>query len=313
MKVWITGARGFVGRHAASACAARGMVVGGLGHGAWPQAAHQRLGISHWMNGDITLANLDNLAASIGAPDLVLHLAGGSAVGPSFAQPMEDFRRSVASATELAEWLRLRSPSTRLAMASSAAVYGAGHEGAISETAPCRPFSPYGYHKRMAELVFESYARSFGLSVALVRYFSVYGPGLRKQLLWDCCTRLSEQPVHLSLGGHGQERRDWLHVADAADLLVRAAHAADASCRVYNGGTGTATTIRHVAEHLCFAWGRVGLPLAFSGQSRPGDPEQLVADTAAARSIGWQPSTAWREGLEEYVRWFVQQAGLASC
>ena len=308
MTVWVTGARGFIGRHAARVVADQGHRVAGLGHGAWPDAGRAAAGLGAWLNGEISPANLDSLAASHGAPDLVLHLAGGSAVGPSFAQPAEDFRRSVMAAGDLAEWLRLRAPAARLVMASSAAVYGAGHAGQINESAACRPFSPYGFHKRMAELVLESYARSFGLRAAIVRFFSVYGPGLRKQLLWDVCSRLAAQPDHLALGGQGTELRDWLHAADAARLLLAAAGAATADCPVINGGTGIATPIRAVAAALCDGWHRPALPLQFSGLARAGDPASLVADGHAARALGWQPQVAWRQGMADYVAWYRAQA-----
>jgi UDP-glucose 4-epimerase len=304
MKVWITGAHGFIGRHAAHAFAARGDSVAGLGHGAWTEADHRSAGVVLWRNGEVSHANLDAVAAHTGAPDAIVHLAGGSAVGASFAQPAEDLNRSVAAAAALAEWVRLRAPAAALVMASSAAVYGAGHAGPIAESALTAPFSPYGYHKRMAELLLESYARNFGLRCAVLRLFSVYGPGLRKQLLWDACTRLAQSPTALALGGSGGEMRDWLHVADACSLLIAAVDAAGADCPIFNGGTGVATPIRDIASTLCLHWGTPTLAVSFSGQSRPGDPHSLVADIAAARALGWQPQIAWHDGLADYVAWF---------
>ena len=129
MMVLVTGARGFIGRHVALCLAAAGPEVVGVGHGAWSDAELELFGLLQWRNGEVSHANLDALATSHGLPDVVVHLAGGSAVGSSFAQPAEDFRRTVTAVGELAEWLRLRAPATRLVMASSAAVYGAGHAG----------------------------------------------------------------------------------------------------------------------------------------------------------------------------------------
>ena len=311
MTTWVTGARGFIGRHVARALSADGQRAIGLGHGAWPAAEWQSAGLADWCNGEVTHANLDAMAARHGVPTVVLHLAGGSAVGPSFSHPAEDFARSVTAAGALAEWMRLRSPATRLVMASSAAVYGAGHAGPIAESAQCRPFSPYGFHKRMAELALESYARNFGLRVAVVRFFSVYGPGLQKQLLWDACTRLTDRPPQLDLGGHGGELRDWLHVADAVSLLRRAADAASADCPVFNGGTGVATPICDLAEVLCQNWQRPALALRFSGVARAGDPASLVADVSLAQGLGWQAQVDWRQGVRGYVAWFRARGGSA--
>lgn len=304
MKVWITGARGFIGRHTARAFADAGHHVVGLGHGAWTEAEHQRCGLHAWRNGAVTHANLDALALHLGPPETVVHLAGGSAVGPSFVQPAEDLQRSVLAAADLAEWLRLRAPSAALVMASSAAVYGAGHAAAIAETTSCAPFSPYGFHKRMAELVLESYARNFGLRVAVVRFFSVYGPGLKKQLLWDVCGQLVGHGAALELGGSGDELRDWLHVHDAARLLLLAADHAGAEPWLVNGGTGVATSVREIASTMIQEIRRP-LPLHFSGRSRSGDPQRLVADVSKLSSLGFAPSRYWADGVADYARWYL--------
>lgn len=309
MIILVTGARGFIGRHVSRHAADNGHVVAGLGHGAWPEAAHRKWGVAEWRNGEISPANLDALSAAVGLPDIVIHLAGGSAVGPSFAQPAEDFSRSVVAASELLEWVRLRAPQARLVMASSAAVYGAGHDGLIPESAVCTPYSPYGYHKRMAEMLLESYARNFGLRVAIVRLFSVYGPGLRKQLLWDACTRLAAGEKVLALGGTGDELRDWLHVDDVARLMQWAADRASPEALVFNGGTGRATSVRKIAARLCSAWGE-GCTATFSGSARLGDPVKLVADVTQVQAAGFQPERRWEHGIDSYVAWFRAQGGM---
>jgi len=306
MTIFITGAKGFIGRFTAREFARSGELVAGLGHGAWAESEHQAWGVHDWRNGDVTHANLDALAFSVGIPEIVVHLAGGSSVGPSFAQPAEDFHRSVVAISELLEWVRLRAPQARVVMASSAAVYGAGHTGPISESSACTPFSPYGFHKRMAEILLESYAANFGLRVAIVRLFSVYGPGLRKQLLWDACTRLAHGAQVLELGGSGKELRDWLHVSDVARLMVWAAQRASSRVELVNGGTGVATSVRSIAGQLCAAWGE-GCSVVFNGRARAGDPQQLVADVARASAEGFTPSMAWQEGINAYVQWFREQ------
>jgi UDP-glucose 4-epimerase len=304
---WITGARGFIGRHLSRHLSRQDKSVQGLGHGAWVEAEHRSWGVTDWINGDISMANLDALAARAGLPDVVYHLAGGSAVGPSFATPAEDFKRSVLALGELLEWLRTRSPATAIVMASSAAVYGAGHTSPIAETAVCSPYSPYGFHKRMAELLLESYGRNFGLHVAIVRLFSVYGPGLRKQLLWDACTRLSQGGSKLELGGSGNELRDWLHVEDAARIIVQAASKAEPNCFLLNGGTGVATPVREIAMQLCASWGADAKP-QFSGIGRAGDPQCLVANADKLLSHDIRVSHAWRAGLDEFVAWYKSSA-----
>jgi UDP-glucose 4-epimerase len=299
----ITGARGFVGRHLALSLHQQGIQVCGIGHGAWTESERAAWGLDHWLNGEVSKRNLDLVQSDMGKPDMVFHLAGGSSVGPSLSAPEEDFRRSVLSAAELLEWARLAAPDVRLVLASSAAVYGAGHSCAIRETDALAPYSPYGYHKRIAEELFESYGKNFGLNVSIVRLFSVYGSEIRKQLLWDACGRLAKDSTHLVLGGSGDEMRDWFHISDAVELLRMTVERACHDGFIVNGGTGVAVTVRQVAAQLCAAW-CMETQLEFSGKSRAGDPQYLVADVAQAAALGFVPQTAWQAGVADYVAWF---------
>lgn len=309
MLVLVTGAHGFVGREVVKHFATLGHVVVGLGHGAWAELEYRQIGLSNWISGSITIANLDSLALHYGCPDVVIHLAGGSSVGVSFLAPVEDLTRTVMGGAELLEWVRLRSPGTRIVLASSAAVYGACHDAPVREDALCHPFSPYGFHKRMIELLFESYARNFDLRVGVVRLFSVYGSELRKQLLWDACCRLASNVDLLQLGGTGDETRDWLHVSDAARLIALVVEQVSSTYFVVNGGTGVATPVCDIANQLCASWGSKVRP-NFSGYARAGDPVHLVADTAYLISLGFIAEKDWCEGISEYVAWFKTVNGV---
>lgn len=305
MVLFITGANGFIGHHVALHFSKLGYQLVGIGHGAWEERKYVACGLSGWLNGEISLANLDVLAAKFGIPDGIIHLAGGSSVGPSINTPAEDFRRTVVATADLAEWVHLHAPKAAIVMASSAAVYGAQHTNPIKENATCMPFSPYGYHKRMAELSLESYAHNFDLRVVNVRLFSIYGIGLKKQLLWDSCTKLAQGNDILLLGGHGAELRDWLHVQDAVALLDCGLNHASSDAPVINGGTGVATSVREIAEHLVLCWGG-NKSIQFSGMARAGDPQSLVANYSLAEQFGWKPGFDWKAGIAEYVRWFKE-------
>jgi UDP-glucose 4-epimerase len=239
---------------------------------------------------------------------MIFHLAGGSSVGLSLKTPEEDFRRSVDSTIQLLEWTRNHAAHARLVLASSAAVYGAGYSRPICETDSLVPYSPYGYHKRMAELLFESYSQNFGLLTAVVRLFSVYGPELRKQLLWDLCNRCKTKPENLVLAGSGLEMRDWLHVSDAVAYLNQAAMLANSQSFVVNGGRGVGVAVKEIAELVRDTW-HLKIPITFNGSSRTGDPHYLVANVELARSIELVPKIDWQEGIKEYIKWFQQIEG----
>ncbi|MEA3029345.1 MAG: UDP-glucose 4-epimerase [Sphingomonadales bacterium] len=301
--IWITGARGFIGRHLAKHLAGAGHRVAGVGHGIWPEADAWRWGVTDWLNADVDAASLTQLAATSGAPACVYHLAGGSSVGASLAAPLEDFRRTAASSAELLEWTRSNAPSAAVVAVSSAAVYGEGHSGPIDEDAATRPFSPYGFNKYAMEQLFRCYAQSFGCRIAIVRLFSIYGNGLTKQLLWDLCTRFEDNAGELLLAGSGEELRDWLHVDDVAVLLEKASARASPDVALVNGGRGTGLAVRSIVELVRAAWSDAPR-VSFSGSRRPGDPFSLVAATRRLDQWGFRPAVAPERGIADYVAWF---------
>ena len=290
----VTGAAGFIGSALVGALAARGYRVHGLDRTAPDETLRAR--VAQWSVADLNQGSPPDLSAA----DEVYHCAGSGMVGPSFNDPLADFRANVATTASLVAALAIRRGG-RLVLVSSAAVYGVQPVTPIAETAPLNPTSPYGVHKGLAERQVRDYARNFGFDAAVVRLFSVYGPGLRKQLLWDACTKLTQGVP--SFGGDGSEERDWIQVDDAAALLIQAAAVATPACPTFNGGTGVSTTVRQALELLARKLGQAA-PLRFSGETRLGDPRALVASVAAARAIGWKPRIPLADGIAQYAEWF---------
>jgi UDP-glucose 4-epimerase len=297
----VTGAVGFLGRHVARGLAAAGWRVAGVGHGDWDAAERRCFGVGDWRVGDVTADTL----ASFGDPDLIVHCAGGGSVAASLADPPADFARTVATTATVLDFARRRKRPPRIVYPSSPAVYGANAGSAAHTDAALAPISPYGLHKKMAEDLCRFHAAQYGLPVAIVRLFSVYGAGLRKQLLWDACSKIAGGRAVFA--GTGDEVRDWLHIDDAVALLLLAADHATGDCPTVEGGTGIGTPNRAVLRSLCTLLERSTSP-AFSGTARAGDPPRYVADIAAARRWGWEPRRALADGLALYAGWFKEQA-----
>ena len=215
-------------------------------------------------------------------------------------RPYQDFQRTVSTTASVLEFVRTCAPSARVVFPSSGSVYGSAGEP-TSEEREARPRSPYATHKWVAEQLCAEYGRRFGVASAVIRFFSLYGPGLRKQLLWDACSRIARGEV--AFDGTGCERRDFVHVEDATALAAIAADRASPSAPVVNGGTGIAPTIAEVVEQVAAAFPGAGRPV-FTGAPRPGDPDGMVADPSQAREWGWRAERAWREGVREYCAWF---------
>jgi UDP-glucose 4-epimerase len=255
-------------------------------------------GIAEWHSADVVTETLMTYA---GEPDVIVHCAGSGSVGFSMTHPYQDFQRTVATTLAILEYARLYAPQACIAYPSSAGVYGVVQKLPIVETDRLTPNSPYGVHKRLAEELCASYAKHFGIRAAVVRLFSIYGAGLRKQLLWDASRKIVAGEN--GFFGTGDEIRDWLHVEDAAGLLIAAIDHATAKCPIVNGGSGVGVTVRDMLMELFACFGRTERP-AFSGTSRGGDPAGYIADISLVQEWGWRPKVGRQEGVREYAAWF---------
>ncbi len=300
--VLITGAYGFIGRHIARLYGEKGWKVLAMGHGGWSRKEWNDWNIAEWHTCDITIESLLTYA---GEPDVIVHCAGGGSVGFSVSHPFQDYQRTVETAAHVLEFVRLHAPRAVVVYPSSAGVYGAAARLPISEDSPRNPLSPYGVHKKMAEDLIGSYSRHFGVPSAVVRLFSVYGKGLRKQLLWDACTKLASNETMFF--GTGDETRDLLHIRDAAELLFTAGEHASHESPIVNGGSGTGTMIRDIVTEIFSCFKRTDQPI-FTDNTRPGDPEHYAANITKAISWGWKPTIDRLSGIKEYVQWFMEGA-----
>lgn len=304
MRLLVTGARGAIGRHVAATARARDFSVVGIGHGS---GSSHGTDMNHWLESDVNLDGLTRLTRLAGAPDAVVHLAGGSLVGASVSDPVRDYQRTVESTTALLAWHRTAAPAAPIVFVSSAAVYGSSHQGLIGEGTRLAPSSPYGEHKLEAEMALRVYARSSPASqICILRPFSVYGPGLRKQLIWDLVRRALAESSPIWLGGTGRELRDFVHIADAAECVLNAIPLAQNDCPTFNVCTGIPTATGDIVRMITMMLGDA--EVRFSGERRAGDPDTLVGDPALASAVGLSPRTLLREGLEETVAWIREQS-----
>lgn len=290
--VLITGIAGFLGRYTAREFARAGWHVVGVDDVAPDQAPP---GVEfHRLR--LPSAALDPLLTKV-APAACIHAAGRASVASSLRDPASDFRDGVVLTFELLDALRRCAPRCRVALLSSAAVYGDPSSLPVRETDPIAPLSPYGYHKRQCELLLEEFARLYALPSVAVRIFSAYGPGLRRQVVWDICER-ALTTGRLVLHGTGSESRDFVHALDIARGLVHLVEHAPASAEIYNLASGTQTTIREVATVL-LAHLHLNLQPEFDGQRTPGDPVHWRADLSRLTALGFSPEITLEEGLRE--------------
>ncbi len=302
-KAIVLGAFGFLGQAAVRRLVEAGFEVAGLGHGGSKAGAVRAAGCRDWQSGSITVVELETLLDRFGLPDVVVHAGGAGTVSEVWKTPLAAFERSVASTAAVLETIRQRAPEALLIIASSAAVYGEQQQQPIIETVPAAPVSPYGTHKQMIENLAIGAARDFGLRICIIRFFSLYGPGLRKQLLFDICNRLTRGERSLLLAGEGSETRDFFHIDDATRLIVTLIGSESTGLRIINGGSGTPTTVSSAAKALIDAFGS-DAKLGFTGVKPPGNPDHMCADLAACQRISFSPDVRFGDGIADYVDWF---------
>lgn len=295
----VTGGYGFLGRATAKQFKSHGYRVVGVGNGRWDGDDLRLHGFDEWLDAGVTMASLLTYKERF---DVIVHCAGNGSVGYSVLNPLQDFKKSVDSTAELLEFVRISNPDAVVVYPSSAGVYGAKEDYPIRESDDLNPISPYGYNKRLSEQLCESYSKIFGLKIRVIRFFSIYGPELTKQLLWDASNKILGAEKEIEFAGSGQETRDFIFVKDATKLItIMSAQHAD--YLVVNGASGIRVTVKSIIEQLR---DRINpkLDIAFSGNIRHGDPQHYHADISLAASLGWKPSTSLSTGLDQYVDWF---------
>ena len=297
--VLITGGFGFLGKAAASKFKLCGYNVFGIGNGRWDSHEFNSHGFDGWLDATVSMSSLASLNQKF---DVIVHCAGNGSVGYSLTNPLQDFKKTVDGTAELLEYVRLSNSAARLVYPSSAGVYGSKPDVPIKETDPLNPISPYGYHKRAAEELCESYARTYGLNVSIIRFFSIYGPGLTKQLLWDASNKLLSSQDEVVFWGTGEETRDWIYIDDATELIIRAAQISE-TVNIINGASGIRVTVRDTIELMRDALGSQAT-IAFNNIVKEGDPRFYNADTSATQKWGFISKTPLAEGIQKYASWY---------
>lgn len=303
MLVLITGANGFIGKYVAKYYKSKGYQVIGIGHGDWVQAEYHVWGIDEWHKCDITLENLILYANN---PEIIVHCAGSGSVEFSIHHPLADFQRTVSTTYAVLEYIKTASMKTKLIYPSSAAVYGLIQSLPIKENQGLHPISPYGIHKKMAEEACNLYAKQYGISVIIMRLFSVYGDELKKQLLWEACEKINKGASEF--WGSGEEKRDWIHIHEVAELMYLAGEKADSQCECVNVGTGNSVTVKELLQILFNSYGKKSQSPRFNGKIKSGNPDCYEADIEKIQQWGWVNRTMLQDGVMQYVTWYKENA-----
>lgn len=309
--VLVTGAAGFIGSHLSERLLARGEQVVGLDNfnDFYDPAIKRRHAASlqrhpgfRLVEGDIRDRALVDHVLQQARPRSIVHLAAMAGVRPSLLDPALYHDVNGTGTAVLLDAAR-RADVPRFLFGSSSSVYGGNEKVPFHEDDDVsQPVSPYAATKRANELTCWTFHHLYGLDVACLRFFTVYGPRQRPEMAIHKFVRLVERGESLPLFGDGRTERDYTYVDDILDGVLKA-HDRSTGFRIYNLGESRTVSLRRLVEAIGQATGRE--PRVDWQPLQPGDVPRTFADVSRARDeLGYDPRVDLEEGLARFVAWY---------
>lgn len=295
-RVLITGCTGFLGGWLTERLVTQGADVYGLVWEVDPDALFFRHGLDRQVTcipGDVrNLSLLRRIVEGCGI-EAVFHLAAQAIVTRANSSPLETYETNTGGTWTLLEALRLAGHVRQIVVASSDKVYGDQKDLPYRESSPLCATNPYDVSKACADLIARSYARTFGLPLAVVRCGNIYGggdlnfdrliPGTIRAVLRD------ENPI---IRSDGAFTRDYLYVDDVVDAYLLVAQAIEGQrCygESFNFGTGQPFSVLQVVRLILEITGRYHLRPIVLDAARAEIRHQSLSSEKARRCLGWRP------------------------
>jgi UDP-glucuronate 4-epimerase len=239
----------------------------------------------------------------------VINLAAWAGTRISLSDPWIYVSTNTTGALNMMELCRQRGIG-KFVMASSSSVYGNLSQPPYKETDETdHPLQPYAATKKAAEVMAYAYHHLYGLDVTVLRYFTVYGPAGRPQMvMFRFCKWIAEgQPVVVN--GDGEQSRGFTYLDDIARGTILALK--PLGYEVLNLGGHGVVTINRMIEML---EERIGKPAQIVHEAfHPADVVASSADVSRAKEIlGWTPRISLDEGMTRLVDWYMQERDWAS-
>jgi len=259
--------------------------------------------------------NIESYLSAIKNADVIIHLAGQTAVTTSLLNPKVDFSSNIEGGFALLEAARINNPKAIILYASTNKVYGnlnlhvrKAHPNGVSENERLEFISPYGCSKGTIDQYMQDYYRSFGIRTVVFRQSCVYGPhqmGVEDQ---GWVAHFSNQILHnksITLFGDGNQVRDLLYVDDlikAYKCAIEKMHIVSGQVFNIGGGKKNAYSLLQVIALLKKKTGSI--PSLNYLAERLGDQKYFVSDNSKAkRLLNWQPTTSFKKGITSLISW----------
>ena len=252
--------------------------------------------------GDLTDAGAVNALFAATKFDQVIHLAARAGVRPSLEQPALYQRVNVEGTVNILEAAR-KTGCKKITIASSSSVYGVNAKVPFSESDPIfSAVSPYAASKLAGEALGHVYHHIYGLDVAMLRFFTVYGPRQRPDLAIHKFTKLIDSGQPIPVFGDGSTARDHTFITDILDGIL-ACTRKEFGFEVFN--LGESQTVK-LSELIALIESALGKKAVIDRQPlQPGDVPITYADISKAKKmLGYNPQVKAAKGIPLFVEWY---------
>jgi UDP-glucose 4-epimerase len=313
-KALVTGAGGFIGSHLVEGLVERGYRVRAFVHynsqGSWhnlDRVAPPVLSSLEVVAGDI--ADSFSVDRAVEGCDVVFHLAALIGIPYSYVAPSSYVATNVTGTLNVLEACR-RHGVARVVHTSTSETYGSAQYVPIDERHPLVGQSPYSATKIAADKLAESFQRSFGTPVVVLRPFNTFGPrqSLRAVIPTVIVQALTREALSL---GSLEPVRDFTFVSDTVAGFIAAAESERVVGETVNLGVGAGVSIRELVDGIGEILGRRLSVAEDRDRLRPPQSEvtRLVSDNRKARELmGWSPAVPLRAGLERTLAYLREHS-----
>lgn len=234
--------------------------------------------------------------------DQVIHLAARAGVRPSLEEPALYQRVNVEGTVNLLESARNRKVK-KVTIASSSSVYGVNSKVPFGEEDPIfKAISPYAASKLACEALGHTYHHVYGMDIAMLRFFTVYGPRQRPDLAIHKFARRIHEGQAIPMFGDGSTARDYTYVTDTLQGIL-ACTTREFGFDVFNLGESQTVKLNYLIELIGKAMGKE--PRIDLQPMQPGDVPITYADITKAREVlNYHPQVKIEEGIPRFIEWF---------
>jgi UDP-glucose 4-epimerase len=307
MQLIVLGGTGFIGSYVVDHLIAAGHSVCSVSRG--PEALRPTCASVDYLHLDLREAKaLDVLAAAIAKADAVLHLVSTTVPGTGDRDPKVDIADNLVPLLRLMEIMLSANVHRLIYLSSGGAVYGSPKMIPVREDHALNPISSYGIVKVAAESYVNLFARTRGLSSAILRPSNPYGERQGREAnqgLVNTLLRRAMSGDSVQIWGDGTAVRDFLYVDDLARLIVLAVESTAEG--IFNVGSGSGTSVRQMVEVVESVTRR---PLKVEHlPGRSVDPPVSILDSSlASQTFGWTPKVELRDGVARTWEWLKATA-----